>query len=301
MIGSAALGIGRPSFAIDIGGIHVVVASDEPALIVEPTGAAAQFVATPGRADMSIEVEWGVPVEGAASDLVFDARPGLWRLYQEGAFRRFVLGSPALGPEPYQDATFDDSYRHGRIRLRRELFAGRMPLYPLDYPLDELLIVHRLSRGEGIEIHATGIVTTDGRGHLFAGQSGAGKTTLAKLLQANSDVLILSDERIILRQESGVVWMYGTPWHGEGRIATNGRAPLASVSFLHQATRNELVPRMATDAAARLFACSFTPFHDAAGIDFSLEFLAEVVTRCRCDDFCFTPDQGAVNLIGALG
>ena len=65
--------------------------------------------------------------------------------------------------------------------MRREVFGDRLPIYPLHYPLDELLMVHLLARGRGVEIHGSGIVDADGYGTLFAGQSGAGKTTMSRL------------------------------------------------------------------------------------------------------------------------
>ena len=49
------------------------------------------------------------------------------------------------------------------------------------YPLDELLIMHRLTREKAIELHGSGIVRADGIGNLFIGHSGAGKSTTTRL------------------------------------------------------------------------------------------------------------------------
>ena len=129
-----------------------------------------------------------------------------------------------------RSASFSDDFTEGEVAVRRDIFAGRLPLYPLQYPLDELLMVHLLARGRGVAIHGSGVVDADGRGTLFAGQSGAGKTTMARLWLSEPGVKILSDERVVLRQEGDDVWMYGTPWHGDGRIANQGRAPTRSRS-----------------------------------------------------------------------
>jgi len=43
----------------------------------------------------------------------------------------------------------------------------------LEYPLDELLITHYLSLGRGVELHASGMVRSDGESLLFVGHSGA--------------------------------------------------------------------------------------------------------------------------------
>ena len=84
--------------------------------------------------------------------------------------------------------------------------------YPLEYPLDELLIINLLAQGRGVEVHAAGVIDPEGCGHLFLGQSGGGKTTISRLWQGVERAEILSDEdRIILRKEAGRIWMYGTP------------------------------------------------------------------------------------------
>jgi hypothetical protein len=126
------------------------------------------------------------------------------------------------------------------------------------------------------------------------GQSGAGKTTLSKLWLGEPGVTMLSDERIILRADAEGVWMYGTPWHGDGHIANPGRARLERIFFLRHAAQNELRPVAPTAAVARLFACGFTPFHDAAGLDFTLGLLGDIARRVRCEELGFVPDRSAV-------
>jgi hypothetical protein len=116
---------------------------------------------------------------------------------------------------------------------------------------------------------------------------------------AEPDVRVLSDERIILRDEGGAIWMYGTPWHGDGHIAAPGRARLDRIFFLRHGPRNTLTAVPAASIVARMFVCGFTPFHDAAGIDFSLGFLGDVAQRVRCDELSFLPDRSAVEFARA--
>jgi hypothetical protein len=288
------------SLALDIAGITISLTADLD-LPIDAEGAARKFVRDGGgvddRPEVRIRAVWGEPVEPPAGDLLFDPGKGLWRLYQLGRRRRFIFTAPLLGPLPYQAATFNEDFTEGEVEIRREIFGRRLPVYPLQYPLDELLMVHLLSHGRGVEVHGSGIVSPDGAGTLFAGQSGAGKTTMAKLWLADPDVTILSDERVVLRQEGDDIWMYGTPWHGDGRIANQGRARLRQVFFLRHAGQNQLAPVSATDAIARLFACGFAPFHDRGGLDYTLGFLEQVVKRCACGELGFLPNQSAVDFV----
>ena len=98
-------------------------------------------------------------------------------------------------------------------------------------------MIHRLSRGEGVEVHAVGISDEQGRGHLFLGHSGAGKSTTARLWIDRPGVRILSDDRIILRVREGRIWMYGTPWHGDAGIASPDCAPLDEIYLLEHGAR----------------------------------------------------------------
>jgi hypothetical protein len=287
------------TLTLDIAGLAIAVTADAD-LPIAAEGSARKFVrvGTGPEPDVRIHAAWGEPRVPDGAALVFDSGKGLWRLYRTVAgLLEIVFTSPALGPEPYQVASFTADWRRGRVTLRRAAFAERLPLYPLHYPLDEVFMVHLLARGLGVEVHAAGVVTPDGRGLLFAGQSGAGKSTLSKLWRAEGGVTVLSDERIILRAEAGGVWMYGTPWHGEGYIAEPGRARLGRVFLLRQGPQNGLRAVPATEAVARLFACGFTPFHDAQGLDFSLGLLAEVTRLVRCEELTFVPDRSAVSAV----
>lgn len=170
-------------------------------------------------------------------------------------------------------------------------------VYPLEYPLDELLMINILAGGKGVEVHACAVIDPLGNGHLFAGESGAGKTTMAKLWQQEEGVVILNDDRSILRNIGGRLWIYGMPWHGEAGLAYPARAPLPRIYFLHYGQKNELVPQKAPEALGRLFAYSFPPFYSPEALDFTLAFFEEVETAVPCDELRFLPDQRVIEFI----
>ena len=287
------------ALALDIGGIKIALRSDAPDLPIAVDPAVSGFVVDDAGADVRIRATWGEPVEPPPADLLFDSGQGLWRLYRAGGGRQFVFTSRPFGSRPYQTARFSDDFTEGEVEVRRDVFASRLPLYPLHYPLDELLMVHLLARGRGIEVHGSGFVGADGQATLFAGQSGAGKTTMARLWLGEPDVTILSDERVILRREGETIWMYGTPWHGDGHIVNPGRGRLTRIFFLRHAPANAVTPLSATQAIARLFSCGFAPFHDRAGLDYSLGFMEEIARLCRCEELSFVPDRSAVDFVRA--
>jgi hypothetical protein len=258
------------------------------------------FAVSPNSADVRIQVDWTDDLEIPLDTPLFQSG-GLWSLFEESGGYRFYFSAPSLGPSPYKAAWFDPKFRRGHLVLFRSYFDAEQPIYPLEYPLDELLMIHHLACGEGVETHAVGIVDETGRGHLFLGHSGAGKSTTARLWQSVPHAQILSDDRIILRVRDGRIWMYGTPWHGDAGIASPNGAPLSRIYLLEHASRAELIPVSPGRAAAELFSRSFVPHHSSQGVEFTLHFLGRVTREIPCSIFRFVPDKSAVEAICRAG
>jgi hypothetical protein len=224
----------------------------------------------------------------------------LWSLFEERLEGRdgyhLNFQRPFPGETPYKSAWFDREFGAGHLLLSRLFFPDR-PVYPFEYPLDELLMIHRLACGYGLEVHAVGIVDEIGRGHLFLGHSGAGKSTTARLWLNQPGVQILSDDRIILRAHGDKIFMYGTPWHGDAGISSPDCAAVTNIYFLEQYGHNEILPLAPGVAAGELFARSFVPRHCAESLNFSLGFMERVTCQIPCNIFRFLPQQSAVEAI----
>ncbi len=255
-----------------------------------------QFAVDPNSADIRMSVAWTEKLDVPRREPQFDSG-GLWSVFDEEGGYRFVFSSPSLGAGPYKAAWLDFEFKTGRLDLFRPYFDARRPVYPLEYPLDELVMIHRLARGEGVEIHGLGVVDGVGRGHLFVGHSGAGKSTLARLWQQEPGALILSDDRIILRECAGQIWMHGTPWHGDVGVASPQAAPLHRAYLIEHGSRCELIELSKAQAAAEFLARCFVPHYSAEAMDFSLQFLGRVARETPCFLFRFLPDCRAVEAI----
>jgi hypothetical protein len=288
-----------------IGDLVIDVTSPDARMPLAPDGPIALF-RTEGEApaDIAIRAEYRDALPPCTGEVLFDSG-SLWRLHRadpaeaEGGLT-FTFASHVFGPTPYKRATFDRDLTRGEVLLDRTLLRAHPHVHPLEYPLDELLMTHLLARGRGVEIHGCGLVDASGAGYLFAGQSGAGKTTTARLWQGAGPVHVLSDDRIILRPKDDAIWMYGTPWHGEAELASPMRARLDRLFLLHQAKANATVRLSPALAAARLLSCAFVPFSDADALASTLATVNGVVQRVPCDVLDFVRDPSAVDFVRGL-
>jgi hypothetical protein len=263
----------------------------------------AHFRADADNPSVDLQIGWISDLTAQSRGEIFDSG-SIWKLYWRDSHFCFDFSAPLFGPHPYKRMLIDDQFRRAQLFLNRESFtsfAGEIA--PLDYPLDELLIMHRLTQERGIELHACGIVMPDGTGNLFVGHSGAGKSTTTRLWTARHDVLVLSDDRIIVRANSSdsetcrAMRMYGTPWHGDAMYASPESAPLARIFMLEHGHGNTLKQLSSSEAVAELFARSFVPFHRHEYVESALAFLEEVAAAVPCYRYAFEPNDAAVETI----
>jgi hypothetical protein len=283
------------SLVYRVGGISVGLFA-APGLRLELDPELFPFHVASDSPDVGIEVDWTEEIVVPSGSPLFHSG-GLWSLYDEGGGYGFYFSTPLLGATPYKTAWFDREFRFGHISMLRRFYNPSRPVNALEYPLDELVTIHRLSLGEGVEVHALGVVDENDRGHLFVGHSGAGKSTSARLWQKRPGARVLSDDRIILRIENGRTRMYGTPWHGDAGLALADSADLCGVYVLAHGADNKLTAVPAGRAAAELLTRSFVPHHSADGLASTLQILDRITHEIPCSRFHFVPDQTAVEAI----
>lgn len=284
-----------------IADIDFAIVSVDPCMTFEVLGATPKFIVREADPQITIDARWD-----DLSKLVKEGERkfesgGNWELYQKNGTNLFYLTSPVFSSIPYAVARIEKDFKRGEVSLHYPYFYKQFPIYPLEYPLDELLFIHFLASGRGAEIHACGVMDSQGQGHLFVGQSGAGKTTMARLWESETGITILSDDRIVLRQMGGRFWMYGTPWHGEGGFASPARAPLTRVYFLRHGRENnglpEALPLMGAEVVARMMAAGFVPFYNPRALDFTLGFFEQAVKAVPSYELTFVPDERVVDFI----
>ena len=317
----------RSSFCVGAVSVQVVgECSDDVALVPSLL----PFSVETDTSEINICVEWTPILERTSGRRLFDS-DSTWCLCECDEGYQFDFAAPIFGERIYKRLLVDNRFTEAILQMSEECFADfPLPAASLEYPVDELLIMHRLTQEPAIELHGSGIVCANGEGNLFVGHSGAGKSTTTRLWIDREEVEVLSDDRIIVRPDE--VWrhavdeieilrlrdcsalrnnhfaqddrvknrgmrMYGTPWHGEAMFASPNSAPLQRVFVLEHGHGNVITPLSPSQAVAELFARSFVPFHRHEYVESALSFLEQLADSVPCYRYSFEPDRRAVDKI----
>lgn len=105
-----------------------------------------------------------------------------------------------------------------------------------------------------IQLHAS-VTMKDGKGYLFLGKSGTGKSTHSQLWINNLEgCSLLNDDNPVIRIGSdGVARVYGSPWSGKTPCYRNLDVPVGAIVRLRQAKQNKIRRLSAAEAYASLY------------------------------------------------
>lgn len=174
--------------------------------------------------------------------------------------------------------------------------SGKMVLMsPFSYPLDQLLLMYALSDREGALVHASA-VEFDGKGFIFAGRSGAGKSTISRALMGKG-CKVLSDDRVVIRKIRTGFRVFGTPWSGEAEIAENGNLPLCGIFFIHHGSDNRIEKVTPREAVENFMSVTSVPWFDKTAMPGILSFCEDLVLHIPAYKLSFRPGEEVVNLI----
>lgn len=106
-------------------------------------------------------------------------------------------------------------------------------------------------------IHSS-VTVKDGKGYLFMGRSGTGKSTHSQLWINNLEGCeLLNDDNPVLRvEENGETRVCGSPWSGKTPCYRNLDYPVGAIVDLHQAKVNKIRRLSIAEAYATMFTSS---------------------------------------------
>jgi hypothetical protein len=266
----------RLTLVIEIGGTPVRVNTTEPGFLAILQDRYSGFVLEGD--DQHAEMEFDVEISRTAladpvADVTVTHRDGRWYL-QRGDFH----------------AEWNPASHTGRVR------QIATP-YSLDAVL-RIVLTLELARQGGFLLHSASAIRNR-KAFLFAGVSGAGKTTISRL--APPDATLLTDEISYVRKsEVGLGYTaYGTPFTGElAKLGQNVSAPITALYLLSQGPENRIDPVAPADAARSLLANVLFFAEDEELVQGTFHSAFEFVSRVPVSRLTFVPDARVWELIG---
>lgn len=161
-----------------------------------------------------------------------------------------------------------------------------------------LLFAFRTAPMMTLEMHAAVVVRGEGRGYLFLGHSGTGKSTHARQwLAAFDDAWLLNDDNPILRvMEDGEVRVYGSPWSGKTPCYKNAYARVGGIVKLSQAPHNKIRTISLPEAYAYMLSSASGLKMDRHMADCMYESIKHVITHVKCYHLDCLPNTEAAEV-----
>lgn len=230
---------------------------------------------------------------------IFDSEQS-WSIFQNGTDYFLTISSIGTKIYPICVARFNKTVKEIQIYCNDavEEIAGKKGITnPFCYPLDRLLMMYILAKKKGVVIHSACIEINE-MAYIFAGSSGAGKTTISRQFALRKGGAVLSDERVVIRKADGKYKAFGTPWPGEAGIAVNKGLPLSGIFFIYHGIENKIKEIKCGDALQRLLPITFIPWYDPEIMTEILFFYEELLSDIPTYELFFKPDDELVDFLG---
>ena len=105
-----------------------------------------------------------------------------------------------------------------------------------------------------------------GEGYIFTAKSGTGKSTHARLWREmfGDRVVMVNDDKPLIRVTGDTACVYGTPWDGKHRLSSNVSVPVRAVCILERGAENSIEGINISDAMPMLIQQAYRPSDPAA-------------------------------------
>ena len=157
-------------------------------------------------------------------------------------------------------------------------------------------IMTHLSIRHGLMLHSS-LVDYKGKGIMFVGPSGIGKTTQAELWMKYRDAVIINGDMALIREEENGFIGYGCPWHGSSPYCENRQVPLYGIIVLEQAKENSIERLSGVKLIERMMNNIFLPHWYPQGVESAMETVDHLLSQVPVYLMKCRPDEEAVEMV----
>ena len=183
------------------------------------------------------------------------------------------------------------------------LRIGQRSIMYLEQNAIHALLAEKMTSENVLLMHGSAL-SYDGEAVIFTAKSGTGKSTHTRLWREiyGDRVVMINDDKPLLKIEDGGVTVWGTPWNGKHHLSRNISAPLKAVVGLERSTVNRIDKLSAAGAFPMLMEASYKSKDPAT----SLRIIAMERKMLNAADFyvlgCNTDTEAArVSCSGIFG
>jgi hypothetical protein len=163
---------------------------------------------------------------------------------------------------------------------------------PFEYPLDGLILYYLTVINNDIMIHASG-VNYAGKGFLFSGVSGKGKSTMAGLWD-NYGAKVIHDDRLILRKAGEGYRMFNTPVYENDDPFDS---PLNRIFIIEHGNENRMIQLRESSAVSQIMANCIQHTWDTGIISRLSESISEMCNKIPTCRLLFKPEKSVIDHI----
>lgn len=290
------------NYSLDIAGYIIRIETSDGGPDLQPSPRFLKSIVSHNRYDLLLKVHSGhFSIPGNAEKVFFaqqaedekfvSGKTGdeFWSVYREGKERLFVK---AAYSHPQENCTGILVFSPGSDiwDLRIEGCSGTAD--PLAYPIDGLLLYYLTVISGDIMIHASG-VNCKGKGYIFSGISGKGKSTIASLWES-AGAEVIHDDRLIIRRKKDGYTFFNTPVYESDEPK---KSKLNAIYLLEHGRENEIMPVSGATAASLVLANCIQHNWNREIVADLLEVVSLMCERIPVFRLYFRPEKSIVDFI----
>lgn len=251
------------------------------------------FIVSKTENFIEIEIIPSIPEDIKREDsLVFetnDDKKKLWHVCSTNDGYKIIVYSPSR-PNDIQQIAFINTHSKSWT-IYSELITNNT-IMPLSYPMGPLIMYYLTTTENAIMIHSSGIVD-GGKGRLFSGFSGVGKSTMADIWQQNGNITI-NDDRLLLTIHNDKVIMHNTPMFYEDKPKSN---QLNAIYLLKQTKEHTIRRLNDAEAISRLLAFCIQHGYDKTFLEHHLNTVFDIYNCIPIYELGFKLDADVIDFI----
>lgn len=204
---------------------------------------------------------------------------------------RYKISNPKA-PKSWCDLLSNEDFSEGTAIMRGE---NQLKHYSLN---NFLMLMYGFSSAtkETLLFHSS-VIEKDGKGYLFLGKSGTGKSTHSRLWLENiPNTSLLNDDNPVIRVIDGKAFVYGSPWSGKTPCYKNRMVEIGGIVRLKQYPANIIEKQTGVKAYAALLPSISNMIWDKRVSHGISDTISSLATICQVYQLQCLPNAEAAEL-----